>query len=318
MYNRPGYLIKSSLSPSQSLHFLFSMEGRALSFFPYEPYEIQRDFVRHIVTVVKSRQSDQYGNVAIMESPTGTGKTTSLLCSALAWATLGKDENMEGENAEDGNTRPSHSSQESLFDEPEWIREARRATSSSTSAKQELTSSRNYARGKRKRAKVTSLLETELDEQVKKLLEMVGESDGEKDNVTRPPRRVYYCSRTHSQLAQVMKELTRITKHKDIAIHGVTLAARKSCCINPAVSKLSSSDAVNEKCQELMEDDACPYYNRDKDADMKALNNSLTLTRIVDIEDAIRIGKQHSSCPYYGTRIFSRSAEVSTLFKGHL
>ena len=47
--------------------------------FPYEPYEIQQRFMTHLYDTL------QEGGVGILESPTGTGKTMSLLCSALAW-----------------------------------------------------------------------------------------------------------------------------------------------------------------------------------------------------------------------------------------
>lgn len=47
--------------------------------FPYEPYEIQKDYMSKVI------ESLQNSSNAILESPTGTGKTLSLLCSSLAW-----------------------------------------------------------------------------------------------------------------------------------------------------------------------------------------------------------------------------------------
>ena len=47
--------------------------------FPFTPYGTQRVFCSKMLTALSSK-----GN-ALLESPTGTGKTLSLLCSAMAW-----------------------------------------------------------------------------------------------------------------------------------------------------------------------------------------------------------------------------------------
>lgn len=45
--------------------------------FPYPPYEIQRELMDGI------HQSLDAGAIAVFESPTGTGKTLSLICGEL-------------------------------------------------------------------------------------------------------------------------------------------------------------------------------------------------------------------------------------------
>ena len=48
--------------------------------FPYDPpYAIQQDFMAAVYRRL------QVGGVGLFESPTGTGKTLSLICSALQW-----------------------------------------------------------------------------------------------------------------------------------------------------------------------------------------------------------------------------------------
>lgn len=47
--------------------------------FPFEPYGIQDQFMRALYSVIENRK------IGIFESPTGTGKTLSLMCSALKW-----------------------------------------------------------------------------------------------------------------------------------------------------------------------------------------------------------------------------------------
>lgn len=47
--------------------------------YPYKPYDNQ---IRYMTTVIQALQNKQN---ALLQSPTGTGKTLSLLCSCLAW-----------------------------------------------------------------------------------------------------------------------------------------------------------------------------------------------------------------------------------------
>ena len=47
--------------------------------FPFEPYECQRAFMRNVVEAMETRRH------AVLESPTGTGKTLCLLAATLEW-----------------------------------------------------------------------------------------------------------------------------------------------------------------------------------------------------------------------------------------
>lgn len=47
--------------------------------FPKEPYPCQVEYIKKVLQAITD------GHNALLESPTGTGKTLSLLCSTLAW-----------------------------------------------------------------------------------------------------------------------------------------------------------------------------------------------------------------------------------------
>ena len=47
--------------------------------FPFTPYGIQIDFMKKLYETVEN------GQIGIFESPTGTGKSLSIICSALKW-----------------------------------------------------------------------------------------------------------------------------------------------------------------------------------------------------------------------------------------
>ncbi|XP_055844021.1 regulator of telomere elongation helicase 1 homolog [Episyrphus balteatus] len=54
--------------------------------FPFEPYDVQKAFMEKVIESLKTSTN------AVLESPTGTGKTLSLLCSSLAWVLSKKAE----------------------------------------------------------------------------------------------------------------------------------------------------------------------------------------------------------------------------------
>lgn len=52
--------------------------------FPYQPYGTQLAFMGRVISTLDRAQKDGHCH-ALLESPTGTGKSLSLLCSTLAW-----------------------------------------------------------------------------------------------------------------------------------------------------------------------------------------------------------------------------------------
>lgn len=52
--------------------------------FPFEPYEVQKAYMEKVIECLQNNTN------ALLESPTGTGKTLSLLCSSLAWLMVKK------------------------------------------------------------------------------------------------------------------------------------------------------------------------------------------------------------------------------------
>lgn len=56
-----------------------NVEVKNLFDFPYKPYSIQEQLMKSIYQSLDSRK------VAILESPTGTGKSLSVICAAMSW-----------------------------------------------------------------------------------------------------------------------------------------------------------------------------------------------------------------------------------------
>ena len=60
--------------------------------FPFTPYPAQIEYMEKVILSLQTK------NNAILESPTGTGKTLCLLCATLSWQKVQKKVNGKDEN----------------------------------------------------------------------------------------------------------------------------------------------------------------------------------------------------------------------------
>lgn len=152
------------------------------------------------------------------------------------------------------------------------------------------------------------------------------EDDDEADNQTK----IFYCSRTHSQLSQFAQELRKVNfpsslplppdknekqdELEEIVKH-LSLGSRKQLCINPKVAGLGDSVAINERCMELQQpgtaaDKKCRYLPSKETEDVVSEFRDRALATVQDIEDIGQLGKQLAVCPYYATRPVVKQSEV--------
>ncbi|SPP77637.1 regulator of telomere elongation helicase 1 homolog [Drosophila guanche] len=73
--------------------------------FPFEPYDVQRAYMEKVIICLRD------GTNGVLESPTGTGKTLSLLCASLAWIRTRQSEHQQQmiklkATSKDGGTGP--------------------------------------------------------------------------------------------------------------------------------------------------------------------------------------------------------------------
>lgn len=261
----------------------------ALELFPYEAvYEPQRDFISRMVDALAG------GKAGLFESPTGTGKTMSLLCAALAWQARASFESDEKENAD-------------LFVSELALPRKRRV---------------KWA-GKQGRAAAPA----DLDETVAGLLRSLQSEDegaeGADGAEAAPRRRIYFCSRTHSQLEQVMGELRKILSKAEASgaadfsrYVAVTVGSRANLCVNKEVARLGTVGRINDRCLELQGADSkacCAQYNPDKGPSLELLADSIRRLRVADIEDMHALGSRIGACPYYTARRVQGEADFVTV-----
>ncbi|KAL4193954.1 hypothetical protein AMTRI_Chr05g56790 [Amborella trichopoda] len=331
--------------------------------FPFKPYSIQLQFMTALYNALDS------GGVAMLESPTGTGKTLSIICSALQWVVDQRSKEKKPNTAID---QGSHN----FDDEPDWMKnfvvpkgEKSPQKKSSTfgyksvdsrerrTQRNPIESNNNICGRKGGLIKMGSNSTIgEMDEDEEFLVnEYKSETDENGDKNTKRKAagsssdeevdddeeeetegdgvfKVYFSSRTHSQLSQFVKEMQRTVFASTLRV--ICLGSRKSLCTNAEVSKLGSLGRINERCMELQRrkttkesrskisnngvkiqrsklSSGCPMMKHKKF--QRQLRNEISQSDAMDIEDLLRLGQKIGTCPYYGSRSMVRTADLVVL-----
>ncbi|KAI0445173.1 helicase C-terminal domain-containing protein [Xylaria telfairii] len=309
---------------------------------PFTPYDVQQQFMHTVYNVLE--QGD--GHIGILESPTGTGKSLSLICAALTWLRSHKRKTYEISIDATAN---------SFKNEPDWVVEQllkrkradivdlweeRESNLRKIRAREAMMEEREKKRRRHGDANSAShvknsdtdeeewLLDEQDDEDLPRFSEIGKEeiSDGnDGDHV-----KIYYTSRTHSQLTQFISELRRPIfppsvpdeflknheNHKTEAVKHVPLSSRQRLCINPSVSRLGSLSAINDRCSELQQSkskDKCQFIPNTNNLGQTHQLRDNVLATLPDIEDLYSLGKTFQVCPYYASRTAIPGAEVITL-----
>ncbi|KAL6844607.1 hypothetical protein ACP4OV_025266 [Aristida adscensionis] len=220
--------------------------------FPYKPYGTQLAFMGRVIATL-DRARRQGRSHALLESPTGTGKSLSLLCSALAWQRQyplrapatpppppAADPHLHG-----GGFVPDDTQQPATPGVPE------KAT-------------------KKKNAPT-----------------------------------IYYATRTHAQITQVVREYRKTSYRVRMAI----LASRKHYCVNQFACM---SENIDDQCKLLLDQNGagCPEF---KNAQKLSRHPSLQIGgcyEVHDIEDLVRVGQKVKGCPYFAAQHMAETAQL--------
>ncbi|XP_037282590.2 ATP-dependent DNA helicase DDX11 [Rhipicephalus microplus] len=322
--------------------------------FPFEPYPVQRAFMKALFTALSESK------VGIFESPTGTGKSLSILCGALAWLNeykASKKCSMETELADlrkesassvdSGNDWFIKCAQKRVIDQQLREVECRYKALMDKEKKykdhKENVSRRSVARDAKakivsrgtdditKDAESIAGLLAEINEDQEDIVgdydsddETARSIDGDEVSEALTEPKIIYCSRTHSQLTQFVRELKK-TVYRD-NIRTVTLASRGNLCINDMVMKLGNLSLVNDRCLDMQKASSkpkvtapperkrtkkntagkCPFY-RPQAMESMAMD---ILTEVQDIEQVVHHARKEKTCPYYSSRYATPDAEL--------
>ncbi|XP_061758411.1 regulator of telomere elongation helicase 1-like isoform X2 [Nerophis ophidion] len=114
--------------------------------------------------------------------------------------------------------------------------------------------------------------------------------------------KIIYASRTHSQLTQVVSELRNTSYKPKVCV----LGSRDQLCINPEVMRQENHHVKVHMCRGKVSTRSCVFYNNveEKSTDRELVNT------IMDVEDLVKFGNKHRSCPYYLSRSLKQQADV--------
>eukprot|EP00850_Spirogloea_muscicola_P016401 SM000132S26916 [mRNA] locus=s132:399432:407547:- [translate_table: standard] len=117
--------------------------------------------------------------------------------------------------------------------------------------------------------------------------------------------KIFYGTRTHSQISQVVRELHKSGYKVAMAI----LAARKHYCTNKTVLK---KQAVDQECKMLIKDTSkgCSSFRNMHKVKGHASLRPGGSASIHDIEDLVALGQSVKGCAYYAARAMASDAEL--------
>ncbi|KAL0257637.1 ATP-dependent DNA helicase chl1 [Diplodia seriata] len=307
---------------------------------PYEPYEIQKQFMSALYECIED------GKVGIFESPTDEDEPAWMLEYAREEkrrTALQQRADLEDRLAK---VRAKEKKLKERYSngEPHFKRQKTAAADPDIDDDDEARfilddyeSDDEVGQKDKSKRDPDSEYSAETQALMKKLGMPVGKKDGDEEAEAVDELKVFYCSRTHSQLSQFSGELRRVKIPPAIAppapsggpevnIDGevgeafkhLTLGSRKNLCINPKVQKLGSTALINEKCLDLQKagtaaDHKCPFLpTKETEATVNDFRDH-ALADIRDIEDLGAIGKKLGICPYYASRPAVKPSEIVTL-----
>ncbi|KAL3881003.1 hypothetical protein ACJMK2_033204 [Sinanodonta woodiana] len=340
--------------------------------FPFEAYDIQKDFMKELYKCL------ELGNVGIFESPTGTGKSLSLICGALRWlkdyqkrqqeelesllAAAGtSDRDKEWQQKANGNTELDWIAEfAEKKKEEENIKRIKEMQEQRLKKEEKLNEMKDRVRSKKRKVDKAfdDLMEGAADD-VRKAYEAEITNDEaidaaglDKNGITKEDEdlllddynsdeetdekneedeikdNIYYCSRTHSQLSQFVREVMKSPYGEDVKV--ISLGSRQNLCIHSAVKQLKSQSLINDACLDLQRNKStkgskkmqpstkrqrsagggtCPFYKQDN---LQAFKDR-ALVEVKDVEHLVLMGKDLKACPYYGTRLAIPDAELVVL-----
>ncbi|KAM7540253.1 hypothetical protein Aperf_G00000037799 [Anoplocephala perfoliata] len=300
--------------------------------FPYPaPYPQQIDLMRFLYTSITSSKC------AVIESPTGSGKSVTLLTGSLHWLLdhnkaveehiinlrnyLQKESNRIDDDTDwiaahsrkrvlrlhvNRELEPLEVTQKALAQASELIKhveDAKLPSADSVKIAQSYSEVDPFSSidNNWSRSEDDLFFPSEPEKNV-----FLEEPPVERDRVFQ----IIYCSRTHSQLSQVVDEFSKLKNGLSDQITMATLASRQHLCVNKKVYDLKSQQLIREACLDLTsKSPGCKFRCKH---DVAELSDYLLGARISAVDAASKIRSVPEgtdiedlptrACPYYANK----------------
>jgi chromosome transmission fidelity protein 1 len=306
---------------------------------PFPPYPIQHELM---IEIYKTLQQGQCG---IFESPTGSGKTLSIISAVIPWIRTNWNRNEKPKsNIITTISSSSSSSSSSSTPPPSWISDYQTSLIKEKKQRIEQLTQERYERhqiflktqGGWKSTTTTSNTTTTSDHKRLRSINNSSsiildddssslDSDQEQSNKDEEERlfacrrKIFYCSRTHSQLGQFLQEVKTCfgnpttTNNNNHNISAIALGSRTHLCTNIKLKQQCKSvAALNTACLESQDGTRKKCECKRDEALISHLADEALIT-IHQVEDLQKLGETYEICSYYAAREALLGAEVVAL-----
>lgn len=241
------------------------------------------------------RALNDKGKHALLESPTGSGKTLALLCAVSAWL----EDQCQRANSNDTRPgtllEPQKGRSTSMPKEPPFDTDSEAAPMHKPSPPifdQDNSMDQDFSDFTGAPSNCNSCSES-------------GKAADQKDlpiETFQLPK-IYFCTRTHKQIAQVVRELKRTGYDARYTV----LASRRHYCIQKDVREAKDiSDACRDAIVSKVSKSKCEYYHRLSKIGVYDQRFSINM----DVEDLVKYSKSARVCPYFLSREAANHSEI--------
>ncbi|XP_021546492.1 ATP-dependent DNA helicase DDX11 isoform X4 [Neomonachus schauinslandi] len=315
--------------------------------FPFTPYSIQKDFMAELYRVLEA------GKIGIFESPTGTGKSLSLICGALSWLRDFEQKKHQEEarlletgtvSLSDGQEQPlslSSSCTETPdtlrpVGEPDWV------TQFVQKKEERDLVDRLKEEQVRRKKREERLQQIRHNAQLKYAAKRMRQEEEEMERVLHLSREVLAAGAGAEPREQLAGEEDLVLAEYESdeekgAASGVDEDeddpeeehVTKNLCINEDVKTLGSAQLMNDRCMEMQrskheksraEEEKPKRRRQERRAtcpfygyEQLQLLRDQVLVGVKDIEQLVALGKEARACPYYGSRSAIPAAQLVVL-----
>lgn len=299
--------------------------------FPYKPYLAQKLLMERFLKAASSSTH------ALLESPTGTGKTLALLCGACAYQDRFKCENQQNSSSNstaDKLNQNNHQPEVShkILDIEDVIPQDSASSSKIiqdiTSIQKEISSDNN-ADDKSTSLSSSFLIKGDTNQKSIDFSKCASnssnkeipefrlfpensekehlddkESESDQNKLSKVEffkiPKIVYLTRTHMQISQVISELKRTTYRPKMTI----LSSRQSLCVNVDVKHSSNP---NIECFKVSRSEkGCPYRKNIK----KLMQFFLSSNTIWNENEFVEMGRKLKACSYFAACLLIPYVEI--------